>query len=92
MFQDCHFVATMQFETDDVPVNEASTIGLFNEEIPEPNRPNTENLKKGAIASGSQGSLECLPADATTLAPKLKVFLGELFSYTIQNFFRKKCK
>ncbi|KAJ4444978.1 hypothetical protein ANN_06777 [Periplaneta americana] len=34
--------------------------------------------EKGAIASGSQDSLESLPADAATLAPKLQVSLGEI--------------
>ncbi|KAJ4436413.1 hypothetical protein ANN_19046 [Periplaneta americana] len=92
MFQDFHFVAAMEFETDDVPVNEASTIGPFNEEIPEPNRPNTVNPEEGAIASGSQDSFESLAADAATLAPKLQVSLGEIFSYTKQNFSRKNCK
>ncbi|KAJ4433282.1 hypothetical protein ANN_15541 [Periplaneta americana] len=36
--------------------------------------------KKGATASGSQDSLESLPADAATLAPKLQVSLGEVSS------------
>ncbi|KAJ4446433.1 hypothetical protein ANN_13129 [Periplaneta americana] len=82
----------MQFETDDIPVIEASTIEPVIEEIPEPNRPNTVNPEKGAVASGSQDSLESLPTDAATLAPKLQISLGEIFSYTKQNFSRKKCK
>ncbi|KAJ4441282.1 hypothetical protein ANN_11136, partial [Periplaneta americana] len=92
VFQDCHFVAAMQFETDDVPVMQASIIEPVNEEIPEPNRPNTVNPEKGAIASGSQDSLESLPVDAATWTPKLQVSLGEIFCYTKQNFSRKKCK
>ncbi|KAJ4430324.1 hypothetical protein ANN_22537, partial [Periplaneta americana] len=63
VFQDCHFVAAMQLETDDVSVMEAPTIEPVNEEIPEPNRPNTVIPEKGAIASRSQDSLESLPAD-----------------------------
>ncbi|KAJ4427061.1 hypothetical protein ANN_26860 [Periplaneta americana] len=78
VFHDCHFVAAMQFETDDVAFMQASTIEPVNEEIPEPNRPNTVILEKGAITSGSQDSLESLPGDAATLAPKLQVSIGEI--------------
>ncbi|KAJ4430362.1 hypothetical protein ANN_22578 [Periplaneta americana] len=78
VFHDCHFVAAMPFETDDVPVMHASTIEPVNEEIPEPNRPNTMIPEKGAIASGRQDSSKSLPADAVTLAPKLQVSLGEI--------------
>ncbi|KAJ4437503.1 hypothetical protein ANN_17648, partial [Periplaneta americana] len=92
VFKDCHFVAAMQFETDDVLVIKASTIEPFNEEIPEPNRSNTVNPEKEAIGSGSQDSLESLSADAATLTPKLQVSLGEIFSYTKENLSRKKCK
>ncbi|KAJ4430387.1 hypothetical protein ANN_22603 [Periplaneta americana] len=66
------------FETDDVPFMEASTIEPVDQEIPEPNRPNTVIPEKGAISSGSQDSLESLPGDAATLAPKLQVSLGEI--------------
>ncbi|KAJ4432551.1 hypothetical protein ANN_21174 [Periplaneta americana] len=75
VFHDCHFVAAIQFEIDYVPVMQASTIEPVNEEIPEPN---TVIPEKGAIASGSQDSLESLPANAATLAPKLQVSLGEI--------------
>ncbi|KAJ4426999.1 hypothetical protein ANN_26798 [Periplaneta americana] len=48
VFQNWHFVAAMQFETNDVPIMEACTIQLVNEEIPEPNRPNTKIPEKGS--------------------------------------------
>ncbi|KAJ4430663.1 hypothetical protein ANN_19253 [Periplaneta americana] len=57
---------------------QASTIEPVNEEIPEPNKPNTVIPEKGAAASGSQDSVESLPANAATLAPKLQVSLCEI--------------
>ncbi|KAJ4442485.1 hypothetical protein ANN_04071 [Periplaneta americana] len=48
VFQNCHFVAAMQFETNDVPVMEACTIEPVNEEIPEPNRHNIKIPEKGS--------------------------------------------
>jgi hypothetical protein len=69
VFQDCHFVAAMQFETNDVPVREAPV----NEQILESHRPNTV-----VPASGSKDGPESIPVGAATLASKVQISLGEI--------------
>jgi hypothetical protein len=68
-FQDCHFVAAMQFETNDVPVREAPV----NELILDPHRPNTV-----VPAFGSQDRPESIPLGAATLELKVQISLGEI--------------
>lgn len=74
VFQDCHFVAAMQFETEDIPVVEVLDVTA-----------SVSGQSHGTLASGNESvattsrtDSEPLPADATTLASKVQVSLGEI--------------
>lgn len=78
VFQDCHFVAAMQFETDDVPVvglevPDASLTAFINGLSHDTQAPGSKSV---ATTSGTES--EPLPADASTLLSKVQVSLGEI--------------